>query len=189
MTAHLRLDRTTTGEPALAQSAAGSANLDRQEAAEALRRIEDQLETGSANRANLDRLTRDLSTEINRLREQMRDAATSAQRTETTMTAVERRLAELEDDAAEKRGTLNAKAADLAALTAALQRLARTPPSHVLTPGTSPLNTVRTGLLLESAIPRLNAEAEKLKAELARLADIEDEIRDQRSRLFSRRGS
>ena len=47
----------------------------------------------------------------------------------------------------------------------------------------SPLETVRTGILLEAAIPRVNAEAERLKAELAALNALESEIREQRLRL------
>lgn len=159
------------------------ATTDPDKASEELRRIERDLETGRSTRSRLDRLSRDLAREIDRLRRRMADAATRQQRTEQTVSEVEATLATLREQAGETRALLAGRRLELGRLTGALQRLARRPPETLLILGHPPLETVRTGILLESVIPRINAEAARLRAELAGLATLEGEIRDQRRRL------
>jgi septal ring factor EnvC (AmiA/AmiB activator) len=167
---------------ALAQNS-GTEISDPKAAAEALRRIETQLQTGKSTQAELDRITRELSEQVDRLRTQMRATAGDAQETEATMTRTEARLAELEADADAKRTRLGERSRELVALTGALQRLARRPASELLMLNRPPMDVARTGILLESALPRINAEAERLKADLARLSEVEADIRAQRDRL------
>jgi len=167
--------------PASAQD--GDAAAERAETSRELERIESDLASGKATKQQLDRLARDLAEQVERLRAQMRAAATNAQRTEATMTEVETRLAELEVDAAAKQAALGDNDRDLSSLTGALQRLARRPPEQFLMFGTSPLELAQTGILLESAIPAIDAETARLKREVARLNAVETDIRQQRSRL------
>lgn len=169
--------------PAVSAQTAQKELSDPKAAAEALRRIETQLQSGKSTQAELDRITRELSEQVDRLRTQMRATAGDAQETEATMTRTEARLAELEADADEKRTRLRERSRELVALTGALQRLARRPASEMLMLNRPPMEVARTGILLESALPRINAEAERLKAELARLSEIEADIRAQRGRL------
>ena len=168
--------------PASAQDQAPTANPTGDPAGE-LQRIERALESERATRSRLDRIAADLSQEIERLRGEMAAAATRAQRTERTMADVEASLATLREEMGEKRALLAGRHQELARLTGALQRLARRPPEALLLIGRSPLETVRTGILLESAIPRIDAEASRLRAELEGLATLEREIREQQLRL------
>jgi septal ring factor EnvC (AmiA/AmiB activator) len=163
--------------------AAESTPDDPKAAAEALKRIEQDLASGKADKAQLEKIAQELAVQVSRIRVQMRETVVNAQKTEQTMTLVEARLAELEAEAQEKRARLSERGGELAALTGALQRLARRPAGDLMAIDRPPMETVRTGLLLESAIPRLNAEAERLKAELAGLVAVEADILAQRRKL------
>lgn len=148
-----------------------------------LRRIEKALEDERATGSRLDRLAGALAAEIDRLRARMAATANRAQRTEADMLDAEQTLDTLRHEAKETRARLRARRQELARLTGALQRLARHPPETLLLVGRAPLDTVHTGILLESAIPRLNADAEALRRELDSLATLEADIRAQRDRL------
>lgn len=170
------------GAPAAASARAGTA-ADPGSAAQELKRIEEDLASGRSTKAQLDRLARELGREIDRLRAEMAETATRQQQAEETVAEVEAALSSLRHDAHEKRAVLAGRELELGHLVGALQRLARRPPEALLLMGRPPLETVRTGILLESAIPQVNAEAERLKAELAALAEVEGRIREQRARL------
>ncbi|EDP66544.1 F0F1 ATP synthase subunit beta [alpha proteobacterium BAL199] len=157
--------------------------IDPERASHELKRIEADLAGGRSTKAQLDRLAADLDREITRLRAEMAEATSRHQRTEETVTEVEATLSVLRHEAGEKRAVLAGREIELGRLVGALQRLARRPPETLLLMRRSPLETVRTGILLEAAIPQINAEAERLKAELASLAAVEADIRGQRARL------
>lgn len=148
-----------------------------------LRQIEQALEDERATGSRLDRLAGQLAEEIERLRTRMAAAATRAQRTESDMVDAEQTLDTLRQEAKETRARLRERHLELAQLTGALQRLARHPPETLLLVGRAPIDTVHTGILLESAIPRINAEAGDLRRELDTLATLEADIRAQRDRL------
>lgn len=177
----LALAVLAASRPSDAQTTTPASDPDR--AAQELKRIEDDLAGGRSSKARLDRLARELGREVERLRTDMAETATRQQRTEETVSEVEATLTVLRHEAAEKRGALATRELELGQLVGALQRLARRPPEALLLMGRPPLETVRTGILLESAIPQINAEAERLKAELAALAEVEAGIRAQRARL------
>ena len=148
-----------------------------------LRRIEQALDGERKAGSKLDRLAQDLAGEIDRLRERMAVAATRAQRTESDMADAEQTLDTLRQEVKDKRARLLERHQELAQLTGALQRLARHPPETLLLVGRAPLDTVHTGILLESAIPRLNGNAKELRRDLDSLATLEADIRAQRDRL------
>lgn len=185
--AGLTLLGTVLGAPRPWAQAGGQAGaqtgVDTDRASRELKRIEDDIAGGKSSKARLERLARDLGAEIERLRGEMTDAATRQQRTEETVAEVEGSLATLRQEAAEKRGVLAGRQHELGRLVGALQRLTLRPPATLLLMGRPPLETVRTGILLESAIPEINAEAQRLKAELAGLASVEAGIREQKARL------
>lgn len=166
-----------------AQAAGTEKVADPDRAAQELKRIEEDLAGGRSSKERLDRLARELGREVERLRADMAEAATRQQHTEETVGEVEATLATLRHEAGEKRGVLAARQLELGQLVGALQRLARRPPEALLLMRRPPLETVRTGILLEAAIPQINSEAERLKAELASLAEVENNIRSQRARL------
>ncbi|NQW11580.1 MAG: peptidoglycan DD-metalloendopeptidase family protein [Alphaproteobacteria bacterium] len=170
-----------TAESGWAQSAAPTAAEG--DPAGRLQRIERNLETGQATRARLNRLSRDLADEIAKLRTRMAKAASQAQSTERTAVEVVTQLAALRDRAGAARAQLADRHSELGRLIGALQRLARRPPETLLLMRRPPLETVHTGILLEAAIPRVNAKATQLRVELANLAALEAEIDDQRARL------
>lgn len=148
-----------------------------------LRRIETALDDERAAGTRLERLARELAQEIDRLRERMAAAATQAQRTELDMIDAEQTLDTLHQEAKDKRARLLERRTELSALSGALQRLARHPPETLLLVGRAPIDTVHTGILLESAIPRLNAHARELRRDLDTLSTLEADIRAQRDRL------
>lgn len=169
----------TAGADAWAQSAGKTPKDPTAE----LRRIEKALRDERASGTRLDRLAGALAQEVDRLRDRMAAAATRAQRTETDMFDAEQTLDTLHQQVKEKRARLLERRQELSQLTGALQRLARHPPETLLLVGRAPVDTVHTGILLESAIPRINADAKDLRRELDTLATLEADIRAQRDRL------
>lgn len=163
--------------------AVGGARATEDDPSAELRRIERALEDERAAGTRLDRLATALAEEIERLRTRMAAAASRAQRTETGMLEAEQTLATLRQAAKETRARFRERRHELSQLAGALQRLARHPPETLLLVGRAPVDTVHTGILLESAIPHIDADAAVLRRELDTLATLEADIRAQRDRL------
>ena len=65
----------------------------------------------------------------------------------------------------------------------ALQRLAVRPPQALLVTPNDPNDVVRSGLLLRTAIPRMDGRAATIRAELAELAQLQEDIKARRNEL------
>lgn len=113
-----------------------------------------------------------LTVRLAELSRELIERAAEVRRIEANVLALDHRLAELNAAEAEKMATLAARKDSLAAMVSGLLNLARRPPEALIAmPGT--LADVRhTGILLASLVPRVDAEAASLDAELRALADL-----------------
>ena len=143
---------------------------------EKLQSLEHSLERTRDREADLKRESKALSEEISLLRREMIKTAYAAQEREEEVTALERRLLELNARVAAKSAALERKRDHLAQTLGALVRIAIHPPEAIVALPGRPLDTIRSALLLRAAVPPIEDRAYALSEELAELARLRDEI-------------
>ena len=153
------------------------------EARREIESIERAVEFARERERRLEAERRAYEKELAALNRQMVEAARKVQDKEAAVTTSEDKLAALVRQADDAREDLARRRGQLAGTLAALQRLAQRPPEALLTMPADPVDTVRTAILLGAVVPPLEREAASLRGELARLADLRRETRDERDRL------
>jgi len=148
-----------------------------------LQRVEDELKASRERQQQLDRDAQGLARERAELQAQLVIAGRSARENEASLSALESALANLEKEAAAKRALLALHRDELANLLGALQRLAIHPPEAMLALPQPPRDTVRSVILLEATLPRVDAQVKDLKAELEDLARVERDVARQRTMM------
>ena len=101
--------------------------------------------------------------------------ARAAQEHERTIGSLARDLADANRELATKQRALDEARTRAAALLAALERLAHTPPAAALLAPQLPVERLRSGMLMAAAVPALSTEARALIAEMQRLAALRTE--------------
>ena len=164
-------------------SAAGAASLREQEEhkRQELQRVEDELKAGRERREQLERESKALHQELDEIKTQLVIAGRTTRENEAALSTLESALGGLEAEATAKRADLAAKREALASLLGALQRLAIHPPEAMLALPQPPRDTVRSVMLLEATLPRIDAQAKALRDELDELARIERDVAKQRT--------
>lgn len=150
---------------------------------ERLQNIERALGQARERRGVLERETIALDSEITKLRRRSVRVAARAQQFEAEITTLEQRGAELGADEAEKAASLRRRRVQIVRLLAALQRIARHPPAALIALPASPVETLRSAMLLRAAVPALERQAVALRSDINILADVRDRIAHTRSRV------
>ncbi len=145
--------------------------------------VERALEEDRGQAETLARQAEDLKLEIRALRADSIAAARKAQAQEARLSEIEARLAALERQEAAKRAKLEGRHAQLTGTLAALQRIALLPPDALLAAPGSPVDTVRSAMLLRVAIPAIESRAAVLRDELDELARLHQQIALQQHEL------
>jgi septal ring factor EnvC (AmiA/AmiB activator) len=164
---------------------AASPNDQEERKQQELKRVEDELEASRLRREQLDQDARTIAQERTELQAQLVIAGRSARENEAALSALETALANLEKEAAAKQALLALHREELANLLGALQRLAIHPPEAMLALPQPPRDTVRSVLLLEATLPRVDAQVKDLKTELEDLARVERDVARQRTMVGS----
>lgn len=126
----------------------------------------------AAPAASPDALVAQLETVI----QQSIDAARAAQASEQTIAAVARAVSDTDTQLEAKQHALDAARARAASLLAALERYVHTPRTAALLTLQSPIDRLRSGMLMAAAVPALNTQAHALIGELQRLAVQKNEV-------------
>ena len=148
-----------------------------------LEKVEKEL---AADRARAEKLAAEaaaLAREIEELRAKSIAAAKRTQDLESEMPAAEETLPALRAEEAAKAAALATRRDQLGRTLGALQRLALQPPEAALARSEQPVESARAALLLQVAIPALEAKAEDLRAELGDLAVLRARIAIERDDL------
>lgn len=148
--------------------------------AAALKDAERELEQRRRQQHELEERARQLEEERRWLSGQLVGLADQARRREEELADVAARLTRLGDDERRQTAALDAGRARLAALLAALQRLARMPPEAALLQPAAPADALRAALVLRDMAPALRAEAESASAALTRLTALRKQLEDGR---------
>lgn len=168
--------------PGFAQSTQ-DAPLQRNDAARQLESSKDVLRRSEKRIEALKGDVKQLETEQALTNRELIEIARLAQLSESRMSVMESRLAEL--DAQEKliRGSLAARHEHIAKLFAAMQRMGRNPPPVIITQREDALKMVRSAMLLARTFPELKTQADDLSRRLADLVRVTDDIRSEGDRL------
>ncbi|KAA0687155.1 murein hydrolase activator EnvC family protein [Azospirillum brasilense] len=152
-----------------------------------LKRVEQDLQTDKALQKQLDRQSQTLQKELDELRDRLIGLADQERAQEDELVHLEESLTALETQERNQAEKLEGERQQIAALLAALQRVARIPPEAALARPDGPVDTLRSALLLRDTVPALRARADALAQALTRLAETRETLQAQRSRTYAAR--
>ncbi len=146
-------------------------------------RLQREITANRLTARELNAETQQIEKELMQLRAEMIVAARDTQRHEAAVSRLEEELTGLVQKEAARRTDLVARRLELGMTLMALQRLAVRPPQALLVTPNDPNDVVRSGLLLRTAIPRMDGRAATIRAELADLAQLQEDIKARRNEL------
>ncbi|CAO3442211.1 Membrane-bound metallopeptidase [Azospirillum argentinense] len=152
-----------------------------------LKRVEQDLQTDKALQRQLDRQSQTLQKELDELRDRLVGLADQERAQEDELAHLEESLTALETQERNQAEKLEGERQQIAALLAALQRVARIPPEAALARPDGPVDTLRSALLLRDTVPALRARADALAQALTRLAETRETLQAQRTRTYAAR--
>jgi septal ring factor EnvC (AmiA/AmiB activator) len=148
-----------------------------------LKSVERTMAATESERAAADATASRVAADLQNVKQRLVVVAGIAQQHESDAAALEARLDGLEAAAHHKSTELARRHTEMAAMLAALQRLARHPPVALVALPTSPGDTVRSAILLRDGVPRIEEQAATLKTEIEGLAKLRGEIATERRAL------
>jgi septal ring factor EnvC (AmiA/AmiB activator) len=154
-----------------------------QETDKRLEDVEQALEASEAQRETLGRQAEELQGEIVALQDKSIEAAEKTQDLESQLTRIETVLQDLENRNEAKTAELKAQHGNLYHTLAALQRIAVQPAETVLVSRGTPVERVRSALLLKAAIPAIEERAAGLRDDLEELSSLRLAIEQQHFEL------
>lgn len=170
--------------PILAQSPSDTPAVERE-----LEEIRKSVGQDEALITDLDQRSDDISNDLDRIREDMIAASAKAQPIEAEIASLETQIGELSAQTALKESELEKRGAAMAGTLAALQRMALRPPAALLVSPGSANDIVRTGLLMRTAMPAIEAEAAALRTEMDEIAALRTDLGDRRQALSTARAN
>ena len=154
-----------------------------QETSERLKDVEQALEASESESRSLGRRADELQQEIAALQDKSIEAAEKIQDLESQLTRIETMLQDLEIKHETKTAELKAQHGNLYQTLAALQRIAVQPTEAVLVSRGTPVERVRSALLLNAAIPAIEERAAGLRDDLEELSSLRLSIEQQHFEL------
>ena len=180
----------STGRLAVSALGALSASLllwpaasEAQEAGKRLQDVEQALEASESQSETLGHQAEKLRKEIVALQDKSIEAAEKTQDLESQLTRIETMLQDLENRHDAKTADLKAQHGTLYHTLAALQRIAMQPTEAVLVSPGTPVERVRSALLLKAAIPAIEDRAAGLRDDLEELSSLRLAIEQQHFEL------
>lgn len=178
----------------LATVASGTATAIRAEAPKTAEEAEQRLESQKSDLIAKETRSRELREDMASIADERREinarlveTAALVQKSEEQMTAIETRLAGLEQQELAVRTSLAKEHSKISGILAALQRMGRNPPPVIITRREDALEMVRSAMLLGVAFPGLRAEAQVLTTKLNELVAIMASIRTEGDNLRAER--
>ncbi|HER26820.1 MAG TPA: hypothetical protein ENI69_06900, partial [Rhodospirillales bacterium] len=136
-----------------------------------LQRVEKQLSEGRAQRDALKKKARSYSAQLQDLKSEMVEAGAAIHNTEADAMALEDRLAELSLAEAKTTDRLQARRGQFGQVLMALQRMASNPPEAMIAAPQSPIQTLRSTMLLGAVAPQIERRAAQLRIDLNSVAE------------------
>jgi septal ring factor EnvC (AmiA/AmiB activator) len=159
-------------------------NIDRkQQTLQDLDAVARDIRLGEERQAQIARDIAALDKDRTRINEQLVAAATRERDLETSVSASESRIADIEAQADGVRQSLSEHRAVLAEVLAALQRIGRKPPPAVLVRPEDALASVRSAILIGAVLPELRGEADRVADDLGRLVTLKQQSSNERDQF------
>lgn len=165
---------------ALPLMVAGSGSPGAQPLKSELDAVQRDLDRELSRRAALERTARKAEADLRSLKIRTVSLARKLHQRSTNIGKLETRLAELETNEAEKSERLIRRRSELTHTLGALQRIARLPAATLIAMPRPPDDTIRSAILLRSAVPELHEEARRLSGEIAELSALRAKIKTER---------
>jgi septal ring factor EnvC (AmiA/AmiB activator) len=121
--------------------------------------------------------------ELDRLRTELSAAAAAAQAHEVAISSLETDLLELAGENKAKIKALTKRKGQLGITLAALQRLSLRPTAALIVSPGDPNDVIRSGLLMRSVVPQIEAQTKALRHQLAEIASLRGEMATKRVEL------
>ncbi|SNS40052.1 MULTISPECIES: murein hydrolase activator EnvC [unclassified Azospirillum] len=166
----------------LAVASAAPAQNKPDEAQKQLQEVQRDLKQADSRKSALDAKAEALEKELADLRARSIEAAEQQRAQSDELARLEAALADLGQQEQERLAKIEADRAALADLLGALQRLSRLPPEALIARPQPPGDTVKTALLLRSAVPELKARADALANQLTDLSSLRAKLAAQRAK-------
>lgn len=148
-----------------------------------LDQVQKKLAADEAKAAELKAREAAIRAEVAALTQELVAVAASAQALEGELTRLEASVAALEQERGERQAGLAAARDSLGATLAALIRIALQPPEALLADSAAPLDVARSALLLSVLVPELEQRGAALRAELERLAALQEALAAEKQAL------
>ena len=148
-----------------------------------LAKIQAQLREEKKAQTELKEKAQNIAQEVSSVKKQMVKAAGQVQDNEETLSKLEVKLKELEENKQLVENRLGARETQIIHLMSALQKMAVYPPQAVFFSPQNPVENLRSSLILQSTQEPLQATADKLKQELNKLATLQAAIKAQASEI------
>ena len=148
-----------------------------------LEKIQAQLQEEKKAQTQLKEKAQNIALEVSSVKKQMVKAAGQVQDNEETLSKLEVKLQELEDNKKLVENRLGDREIQNIHLMGALQKMAVYPPQAIFFAPQNPIDNLRSSLILQSTQEPLHATTDKLKQELNKLATLQAAIKAQASEI------
>ncbi len=148
-----------------------------------LKKLQAQIKEEQQTHRALQRKAKDVASEVSGVQKKMVKAAQTVQDFEETLTLLEKKRAELEEQETEVNERLKQRQSQLVGMMGALQKMAVNPPETLFFQANDPIRTLRSSLLLKEGRAPLQAQTEKLRRDLDTLGSLQAALRAQASQI------
>ena len=153
-----------------------------------LDQVEKQVQQQTLEQKRLEKEAEKTSQELKKVNREMIEAAKMIQNNEESLSQMEARLKNLEEDYQNTQNRLLLRDKNLVQTISALQSLALKPTEALFVQPLSPVDIVRSAMMLRETVPYLEAQAELIKQELAVLNSKKAVIEKQVKQIMVRQG-
>lgn len=158
-------------------------NVQAQPTQDDLKRIEDQLQQERETQLESKRQASKLANEIKAVQQQMVRSAKAVQEKEDMLYQLQSKMDEMQTEERQLSGRLALTDAQTVQLVTALQTLALRPPEVVLLEPQTPINALRSRLLLNKALPIVQNMSSSVLDDLSHLSETKANIQEQAKRV------
>ncbi|MCZ4282479.1 peptidoglycan DD-metalloendopeptidase family protein [Kiloniella laminariae] len=158
-----------------------------QDVGQELKKLEQKAAQGKKEAEKLSQTAKKLDRELSGLQGQLIAAASKIQNYESDLTAIEETLFSLVEEETLKSKKLLQDKERLSSTLSALQRIALLPPEALAAAPGSPVDTVRSAMLLQVAVPEIEKRVLSLRQDLNELTDLRQRIEEERTALLTSR--
>lgn len=148
-----------------------------------LSRIEKSIREEKKHHEEMSKKAESLASDLKAVRRRMVAAAATVQKHENELSALERRMRDLQRQQKAMQGAIDRRGRQMVTVIAALQRLAFRPTEALIAQPTPPGDTVRSAILLRAAVPSIEASAKEIRGDLEKIAAFKAQVHAQKDRI------